>query len=174
MSTGQTILTVGALAILVTIMLNFYRIFGSSWEILDGTQLGIDATTIATSYMEVAHGLVFDKAILDDDPLDNLPWDFTNPPELGAPDTINHISEFFVFDHFHGYRDTSIVHGVGTYVTEFEVYYVFPQDVEFKSMNETFAKRLDMKIWRIDPPPPPRSGVDTLQMWTVMGYYSYH
>jgi hypothetical protein len=56
MTTGQTLLSMGALVLLTTIMLNFYRIFGANWDTIDSSQLGIDATTIATSYFEIAHG----------------------------------------------------------------------------------------------------------------------
>jgi hypothetical protein len=61
MTTGQTLLAMGALVLLTMIMLNFYRIFGSSWDTLDTSQLGIDATTIGTSFIELAHGLAFDE-----------------------------------------------------------------------------------------------------------------
>ncbi len=178
MSTGQTLLTLGALLILTTIMLNFYRIFGSSWDTLDGAQLGIDATTIATSYMEVANGLVIDEAVLDSNLIveeDKEMYEyFKEYWEFGPPEGVTDISEFFAFDHFHGVRDTTTVTGLGTYVTEFEVYYVSPINVQLPVyVMQTYAKRMDMKIWRLDPPPPANAGVDTVQMWTVMGYFNY-
>jgi hypothetical protein len=56
----------------------------------------------------------------------------------------------------------------------FDVYYVNPTDVTTKVNNRTFTKRMDMKIWREQPPPPPGyAGIDTVYMWTVMGYFSF-
>jgi len=173
MTTGQTMLAVGALVLLTTIMLNFYRIFSSSWDTLDGTQLGIDATTIATSYMEIAEGLAFDRNILDENIIVSNEMDLTFPSEFGPPDTVDHVSEFTVFDHFHGVQDTTTVQGLGTYVTDFEVHYVFPDNVQQYSGNQTYLKRMNMKIWRLDPPPPRGAGVDTVRMWTVKGYYGF-
>jgi hypothetical protein len=174
MNTGQTILALGALILLATIMLNFYGIFNSSWDSIDGTQLGIDATTIATSYMEIVHGLAFDEAVLDANVIVQSEWDFKLPGTFGPPDTVTSVNEFTVFDHFHGVRDTTTVPGLGTYATEFEVHYVLPGNVqEFSLANQTYLKRMDMKIWRINPPPPVTAGIDTVRMWTVMGYFSF-
>jgi hypothetical protein len=173
MTTGQTMLALGALVILTSIMLNFYRIFGSSWDTMDSSQIGIDATTIATSYMEVAHGLAFDESVLDSNVIVTSPSDLRYASEFGPPSGVTDISQFTAFEHFHGFEDTTTVQGLGTYVTNFDVYYVFPDDVQTRAGGRTYTKRMDMNIWRIAPPMPATEGIDTVRMWIVMGYYSF-
>ena len=164
----------GALVLLTTIMLNFYKIFSGNWETLDGTQIGIDATSLATSYFEIAHGLAFDIETYDT--LKNItsPSQLTKPDELGPDEGNFDISTFNDFDDFHGYSDTTHLPGLGTYVAEFEVYYVNPLDVTEKISNSRrFTKRMNLKIWRDHPPPPSGGGIDTLRMFTVMGYFNF-
>jgi len=175
MTTGQTILAMGALVLMTTIMLNFYRVFSGNWDTLDSSQMGIDATTIATSYMEIAHGLSFDRKVLYEDVVVQDPaTDLTFPTDFGPPDSVQYVSDFTVFDYFDGVSDTTTIPGLGTYVAEFDVYYVQPNDVHQISNNQTFLKRMDIEIWRIEPPPPPGSGVDRVSMWTVMGYFTFN
>lgn len=172
MTTAQTLLALGALIFLVMTLLNFYSIFGFSWDTVDSSQLGIDATTISTSYMEIAHGLAFDANVLDTNITITSPSDLQPASEFGAPDTVTEIGQFIKFDDFHEFRDTTTIPDLGTYVAEFEVYYVYPGNVQSVAITQTYAKRLDMKIWRIEPPAP-EAGIDTVRMWTVMGYYSF-
>lgn len=172
MTTGQTLLALGALIFLTLTLLNFYTIFGYSRDTIDSSQLGIDATTIATSYMEIASGLAFDAAVLDSTVTITSPSDLRPAHEFGAPDTVTHVSEFIKFDDFHGFRDTTTIPDIGVYLAEFEVYYVYPGNVQAIADTQTYAKRMDMKIWRIKPAPS-EVGIDTVRMWTVMGYYSF-
>jgi hypothetical protein len=172
MTTGQTMLAVGALVLLTTIMMNFYRIFGHSWDTVDATQMGIDATTIATSFMEVAHGLSFDE-ISDTTYITNLSQ-LTAPGSLGregAHDDSLH--KFNDFDDFHGFETEVDAGENGTYGARFEVHYVEPTNVMAPVNYRTYTKRLDMWIWRQDPPPPPGFEEDSLSMFTVMGYFTF-
>jgi hypothetical protein len=174
MTTGQTLLAMGALVLLTMIMLNFYRIFGSSWDTLDSSQLGIDATTIGTSFMELVHGLAFDERT-DTSFLqtgeENLLTSTANLGPEGSHDDSLH--KFNDFDDFHGHTATVNIGDNRVYMVEFDVYYVNPTDVTTMVNNRTFTKRMDMKIWREQPPPPPNAGIDTVSMWTVMGYFSF-
>ncbi|MDH3253260.1 MAG: hypothetical protein OEM41_10745, partial [Ignavibacteria bacterium] len=61
MSTGQTLLTMCAMMLLSTILMNFYRVLADTGDDIMSGQDGILATTIATSYMELANGLAFDR-----------------------------------------------------------------------------------------------------------------
>lgn len=172
MTTGQTMLAVGALVLLTTIMMNFYRSYSLNWETIDGTQMGIDATTIATSFMEVAHGLSFDEA--SDTMYITDPGQLTTAGSLGregAHDDSLH--KFNDFDDFHLYETTVDAGDNGIYGARFEVHYVEPTNVMTPVNYRTYTKRLDMWIWREDPPPPPGSELDTLSMFTVMGYFTF-
>ncbi len=172
MTTGQTMLAVGALVLLTTIMLNFYRIFSHSWDTVDGTQMGIDATTIATSFMEIAHGLSFDE-ISDTTYIQDLNQ-LTPPGDLGrdgAHDDSLH--KFNDFDDFHDFETTVDAGENGIYGARFEVNYVEPTDVMTSVNYRTYTKRLDMWIWREHPPPPTGMDQDSLHMFTVMGYFTF-
>jgi hypothetical protein len=173
MTTGQTLLSMGALVLLTTIMLNFYRIFGANWDTIDSSQLGIDATTIATSYFEIAHGLAFDHAVLDTSVIVTSASDLTPVGSLGRESGKNSPADFTDFDDFHEYTDIITVTGFGTYNATFDVYYVDPSDVTVPAGNRTYAKRMDLRVWRVDPPPLPGAGIDTVRMWTVMAYFSF-
>ena len=183
MTTGQTMLAVGALALLTTIMLNFYSIFNSQWETVDVAEMGIDATTIATSFMEFAHGLSFDENV----PVSDVS-ELTHPDNLGPdpgpsidgvddPEIVEwnqqngNIHVFNDFDDLNGYKILTDAGQGGVFEVEFEVSYVDPDDVTTKVGYRTFTKRLDVIVRRVSPPPPTSGGVETVSMWTVMGYY---
>lgn len=171
MTSGQTMLALGALVLLITIMLNFYRTFSHSWDTIDSTQLGIDATTIATSIMEIAHGLAFDEAT---DSMFVTHVSQLTPPDLlgreGMHDDSLH--KFNDFDDFHGYETKIDAGDNGTFKARFEVSYVDPHSLD-EVQYRTFAKRLDMWIWRYEPPHPPGFENDTLYMYTIMGYFRF-
>ncbi len=173
MSNIHTILSLGALVILISIMMNFYNIFSHSWYTMDNVQLGIDATGISTNYKQIAHGLAFDGALLDSTVTVTSPADLRPAYQFGAADTIKALSQFVKFDDFHLYRDTTMVPGGRIFVSEFEVHYVETTNIQQVSSIQTFTKRLDMKIWLIDTPPGP-DGIDTVRASTVMGYYQFN
>jgi|GEM_PF-557052 len=184
MTTGQTILAMGALVLLTTIMLNFYRIFSHSWDTVDGTQMGIDATTIATSIFEMAHGLAFDAATdTMTVSVDNKDQWLTAPASLG-PETFpiieDTLTKFNDFDDFNLYSSNynnpplRIDAGAnGIYKADFHVYYVQPDDVNVQVWERTFTKRMDIEVWRSEPPPPAGADIDTVRMFTVMGYFTF-
>ena len=185
MNTGQTILAMGALVLLTTIMLNFYRTFHSSWDTIDSTQLGIDATSLATSLMEHAHGLAFDHVTVDNAVPYNEPNLLTAPEYLGVESGTDPVEDrmehFNDFDDFNFYdEDNPLVIDAGQngiYHAIFDVYYVRTYDLTERvqdGQDPTFVKRMDIRIWREVPPPPSTAGVDTVHMWTVMGYHTYY
>jgi hypothetical protein len=182
MTTGQTLLAMGALVLLTTVMLNFYRIFHSSWDTIDSTQIGIDATSIATSLMEYAHGLAFDHVTADTAVTPGNEHLLTAPGSLnvesGTDPVEDRLEHFNDFDDFNFYNENNLLiidaGQNGIYHARFDVYYVRPENVTEKVNERTFAKRMDMWIWRVEPPPPVAAGVDIVHMWTVMGYHAYY
>jgi len=182
MNTGQTILAMGALVLLTTIMLNFYRTFHSSWDTIDSTQLGIDATSIATSLMEHAHGLAFDHVTVDTVVLPGNENLLTSPGDLGVDpgddpveDRIEHFNDFDDFN-FYDADNPFVIDAAqnGIYHAKFDVYYIDPEVSLTEPTSESFTKRMDMWVWRVQPPPPAAAGIDTVHMWTVMGYHTYY
>jgi hypothetical protein len=176
-STNQTFLTIGALAIFSLILVSFYRILAQSSVGVNDAQAGVSALTLATTYTEYAQGLSFDEATIDSfitpselnslTAPDKLGPD--NPPKTGEPSE-NSLKAFDDVDDLKNFEvvDSTLKGVIGTYKTRFDVNYVNPLNVDQISASRTFAKRLDLKVWRIYPP-----STDTLKSSIVMGYFHF-
>ncbi len=174
-------LTLGAFVLLMTILVTFYRLLAQSGETIDSAQAGITAITLATSIEEIAHGLAFDEATIDSfftvAEMGNLTdagaLGRENPPPAGEPDEdANNIRTFDDFDDFNGITllDTTQGGTLGKYAASFIVQYVDPADIDHEEPSKrTFAKRMDIKIWRFYPP-----SADTLTIALVSGYFHFN
>ncbi|MBX2989782.1 MAG: hypothetical protein KF749_01295 [Bacteroidetes bacterium] len=173
MSTGQTILTLGAFMLLTTILLNFYSVLAKSSDIVESGQDGILATTLSVSYTEIAQGLAFDDITdTSDAAIGNT--NLLTPSAYLGPDnyletTIDTFNDFDDFNNFSIEREAS-----GTnrrFRTTFKVHYVDPANVNNITTNRTFTKRMDVKTWRTFPAVSGK--VDTLRMSVVLGYFHF-
>lgn len=184
MSTGQTMLTIGAFILLSNILVTFYRLLAESGQTIDSAQSGITAVSLATSYTQIAQGLVFDENTYERSitQLDNL----TPPARLGRDlfygvdtacqrtgvcDSETTMSYFDDIDDLNGFsiRDTTLGGTLGYYRAGFKVYYVYPSNIDSASnTKQTFVKRLDVKIWRESPP-----STDTVQMSMIRAYWHF-
>jgi len=174
MSTGQTALTLGAFMFLTTIMLNFYGIVANTGETIKSGQDGILATTIASSYLEIAQGLAFDQITDTSDVGIHNPSVLTSPVALGPEAGEDSLAVFNDFDDFNGYvTDKQAVGSIGIYRTRFAVSYVQPGDIDASVYAKTFAKRMDMKTWRVFPAPTDPNEIDTVRMSFVLGYFHF-
>lgn len=175
MSTGQTLLTVGAMMLLSTILLNFYRVLADTGDDIMSGQDGILATTIATSYMELANGLAFD-CITDTSNIALFNSGALTAPGYLGPDGSDEDSvfKFNDFDDFKGFHTEKEAGGTTRrYRAEFDVNYVNPDNVSEVVAYRTFVKRLDVRIWRTFPPVPAGTRTDTLNVSQVMGYFHF-
>ncbi len=174
MNTGQTLLAIGALAILMTIMMNFYGVLGRTGQPIDDAQFGISATTLGTSFMEFAHGLHFDEITVGQHITEASA--LTMPGMLGTdvqPDTIPQETQMMYyndFDDFHGDSLDTDLGDLGTYRSSFEVFYVQPTNIETRVNFRTFTKRMNVKIWRVNTA---TTDIDTVRLYTVMGYFHF-
>jgi hypothetical protein len=173
MNTGQTLMTLGAFMLLSTILLNFYSLLANSGDIITSGQDGILATTLATSYMEIADGLAFDAVTDTSDIAIGNPNILTAPAYLGQDradeDSIQNFNDFDDFNNFSIEKEAS-----GTnrrYKTTFKVYYVDPANVDNTSSTRTFVKRMDLVTWRTFPVIKGRA--DTLRLSVVQGYFHF-
>jgi hypothetical protein len=177
MNTGQTMLTIAALAMLSVLTMNYYRSIGYTGRTLSKTNAAFTATTVATSFLERVESCDFD-AISD---TITTPFTdstrFTKPDHLGKDGTENvaHYEDYDDIDDFD--RDT-IVYTPGwmneRYTAYFRVYYVnsWNGDVETPITNRpTFLKRVDVKAWRSFPPSDTTESIDTIKMFSLHGYY---
>jgi hypothetical protein len=176
-STNQTMLTIGAFLLLLTILVSFYKLLAESGDTIWRAQGDITEITLATTYMELAQGLSFDEASIDSNLTPSEINYLTapaylgpeNPPPTGEP-TENSFRTFDDFDDLKNYEivDSAVQGILGTYKTKFNVYYVNPLNIDQVSSSRTFVKRLDMTTWRIKPPSP-----DTLKTSLIMGYFHF-
>jgi hypothetical protein len=192
-STGQTLLTIGAFILLSNILLTFYGLLAESGQTIDRSQSGITAVSLATTYSQLAHGLNFDERTISRyvegsqigelTPPDRLGTDLYYGPDSLGTDTLGTVPDlqpedqgpgqmkyFDDFDDFNGFeiRDTSLLGGLGYYRTRFRVYYVDADNIDVFSFGQTLVKRMDIKIWREFPP-----SADTFRTSTVMGYWKF-
>jgi hypothetical protein len=174
MSTGQTMLTIGALILLTNILLNFYGTVASTGDSIASGQDGILATTLTTSYTELAQGCAFDQVT------DSSDIAFQNPSAMTlhmgrdpGEDSLS-IYECNDFDDFNDLSLEQTVTGSNRrYRSKFSVYYVDPANLELKSSTQTFVKRMDIKTWRVFPPPTATDIIDTLRTSLIMGYFHF-
>lgn len=177
MSTNQTLFTICAFVLFYLFLVSFYNVLVQSTLGVNNAQAGISALTLATTYQEYAEQLYFDEATIDsfltNSELNSLTTPSTlgpeNPPPMGEP-TENTLKAFDDIDDLKGYTiiDSTLNGIVGSYKTKFDVYYVNPLNIDQVSNSRTFVKRLDIKVWRINPP-----STDTLKSSVVMGYFHF-
>jgi hypothetical protein len=174
MSTGQTILSIGAFMFLTTILLNFYRVAAETGDTIASGQDGILATTIAASYAEIAQGLAFDEVTDTTNAALASPSVLTSSSALGAEAGEDSIGLFNDFDDFNGkFYDKPATGTNRTYRTQFTVSYVNPDNINQKSSVRTFVKRMDLKTWRITPAPSSPTEIDTIRTFLVLGYFHF-
>lgn len=173
MNTGQTLFVLGAFALLSTLLVNFYSLLANSNDVVASGQDGILATTLATSYVEIAQGLSFDQVSDTSDLAIGNPNMLTPSLSLGPEDLSEvGIGTFNDFDDFNNYSIEQEASGTNRrFRTTFKVYYVDPTNVNNPTTNRTFVKRMDLKTWRTYPPVSGK--VDTLRTSVVLGYFHF-
>jgi hypothetical protein len=175
MNTGQTLLTIGAFIFLTTIMLNFYRLVAGTGDTIASGQDGILATTIATSYMELANGMAFDEVTDTSNAALATPTVLTPATSLGAEAGEDSLSLFNDFDDFNNRDFVKQANGTNrSYRVHFDVYYVNPNDINQKSSTQTYVKRMDIKAWRVFPVATSPTEIDTVRNSLAMGYFHFN
>jgi hypothetical protein len=172
---NHTILTIGAFLILTTVLVSMYRLLGTAGDDVGNAQDMILATTLTTSYLELAQGMAYDQ--LTDSAHVTVPSTTTLTPSTWlGPDTAseNSIAAFNDFDDFNGYSIERPATGSNKrFTSAFRVSYVDPGNVDAISAAPTFVKRLDVKTWRSFPLMTDGAVPDTLRMSVCMGYFHF-
>jgi hypothetical protein len=175
MVTNHSLLTIGAFVLLSSILLSFNRSVAVTGDDISNAQDGILATTIMTSYMEIAQGLAFDAVTDTSDVALQSPSYLTPAGMLGsdgvAEDSVHRFNDF---DDFSNFEIENTAGGTNRrYRTRFLVRYVNPNNVELVSGTQTFVKRMDLKTWRTFPPASAGTRLDTVNMALVLGYFHF-
>jgi hypothetical protein len=166
-----------AFVLFYVLLITFYNTLALSTTGVNNAQSGISALTLATTYQEFAQQLSFDEATIDSFLTNSELNSLTAPANLGPENpppvgelTENTLKAFDDIDDLKGYTlvDSTMKGIVGTYKTAFDVNYVNPSNINQISNTRTFVKRVDIKIWRINP-----KSTDTLKSSIVMGYFHF-
>ena len=153
---NHTLLTMGAFILLTSILLGFYNLLGSTGSDITEAQDLILATTMATSYIELAQGLSFDSVTDTSSLAIGNPSILTKVHKLGPEPSEgdDSIAVFNDFDDFNGLTVERQATGVNKrFTADFAVHYVDPDDVDSVSPTETFVKRMNLRVWRSFPAP---------------------
>jgi len=168
MGTGQTLITILAIALLGAVILSTNRqIFNSSGVLLQ-TNYGLEATSLAMSTIEEAEYLAFDNSTLTSSdsvtsqltPVNRLGYEGTGDDTL--PDD---------FDDYNGApggtgRVVIDSEGTGAYKVKTKVCYVNWGDFSV-SNSPTWLKKMDVWVWNtVD-------SLDTVHLSTVYAYWYF-
>lgn len=177
MSTGQTMMTICALILLTTVLMNFNNLVGNSGDDITRGQVEILAMAAATSWAELAQGLAYDNVTDTSDIAFQNSSVLTSPALLGVeagefPDSVD---EFNDFDDFNDATLSKTAGNTGyTFTTHFRVSYVDTNNVNNTVNYRTFVKRLDLATWRSTPPPRPGERADTLYTSIIYSYFNFN
>lgn len=160
MGTGQTILTIGAIMILSQLVLNVYKGFLSSGDVLQESKLGVLATSVATSLVEEAIGKAFDEATVDDFVSSTDALAATLGPETGEV--------YPNFDDFDDYNDLDFTDTTWTipYRVQADVVYVSATDPDGQVATRTWHKKLKVSVTSPFTP-------DTVRFDYVFSYWTF-
>jgi hypothetical protein len=173
---NHTLLTMGAFILLTSILLGFYNLLGSTGSDITEAQDLILATTMATSYIELAQGLSFDSVTDTSSLAIGNPSILTKVHKLGPEPSEgdDSIAVFNDFDDFNGLTVERQATGVNKrFTADFAVHYVDPDDVDSVSPTETFVKRMNLRVWRSFPAPSMDESIDTLRVSFILGYFHF-
>ncbi len=171
---NHTLLTIGAFMLLTSVLLGFYQLLGSTGDDISNAQDLILATTIATSYIELAQGLAFDSFTDTTNAAVGNPSSLTPACSLGPEAGEDSMALFSDFDDFNGLVIEKTASGTNKrFTTAFSVCYVDPNDVDVPVTSQTFMKRIDLKTWRSFPPRSASERLDTLRTSIGLGYFHF-
>lgn len=177
MNTGQTILTIGAVILLGMNVISTNRTFTQHGAVLQQTEIGIFAVSLATSLLEEAEGKVFDKRSLTDSCLTNLSQ-LTPKDSLGPDVTDSTRADYDDFDDYNWMtggptrdsiivrRDTIVIKDVDTFYRWAKVCYVDTSSPDTYRGYSTWNKKLTVYIKA-------RNSSDTLKMSYIFSYWSF-
>lgn len=162
MGTGQMLLTVVAIMLLGSVMLTTNRTMNSSNTALMETNCGLAAVSIATSIIQQADALPFDRNTISGVASTTGDLSSTLGPE-GNDDSLHTADDF---DDFNNMRFT-VRDSTGLYGCRTEVHYVGnPSNLMENSSTRQWTKRLDVYVWNTVLP-------DTVVMHSIYSYWFF-
>jgi hypothetical protein len=163
MNTGQMLLTIGAVILLGMTVITVNSTFSQHGMVLEKTEVGVYATSLATSLIQEATGRAFDENTVDT--VANSTTDFTLPGSIG-PETGEVYPTFDDFDDYDGLVRTVDVQGTDIFTVWSTVRYVADNNPNSTSTNRTYHKRIDIAVAG-------SSSADTIRMSSIYSYWSF-
>ena len=163
MSTGQTILTMGALILFSTLMITMNASYQTSGDLVVQSELGITASSLAISLIEEATAKAFDKST--DTAIAVSTSTLTQPENLG-PENGEVYPHFNDFDDYNNISLTQNVDKIGTYNLKANVVYVDFSSPDYPTTSPTWHKKLSVEVTNPDM-------IDTVKMDYVFSYWYF-
>jgi len=163
MNTGQMLLTIVAIVLLGLTVITVNSTFSQHGMVLEKTEVGVYATSLATSLIQEATGRAFDEKTVDT--VANSSTDFTLPASLG-PESGEVYPTFDDFDDYNGLVRTVDVQGTDVFTVWSTVSYVQDDHPDLSSMNRTYHKRIDIAVAG-------SLSADTIRMSSIFSYWSF-
>lgn len=166
MGTGQMMLASLSIALLGVTVLAVNNTSIQHGTILQQTEIGIYAISMATSIVEEAQGLSYDETTVDNAVTNTSSLTSTMGPESGETTTPVTTSGFDDFDDFNNLNMTISVPGVDDFNIRARVYYVTSSAPNVVSASKTWHKRMDVTVssW---------SSVDTVRTSFIFSYFNF-
>ncbi len=168
MNTGQMLLSVGALVLLGTTVLSVNRSFTQQGVVLEQTEVGVYAISLATSIVEEASGKAFDAATVNNSVTTTASLTNANKlgPETGEATTPASTDNFDDFDDYNNLTMGVRIAGVDSFTVKGTVYYVNPATPDVPTTSSTFYKRLDVQVYG-------STSADTIKMSYIFSYFFF-
>ncbi|MFC2136125.1 hypothetical protein ACFLR4_00980 [Bacteroidota bacterium] len=144
MSSGQSWMAIGAMVILSYLSLTFQRSQNVQVSSSITYESIISATGIGQSMLEQISGLDFDEKTIGGTV--ETPDTLTHPTSLGPEPGENDVSKFDDLDDYNGYSQLDTLSRLGSFECKVNVYYVEDSNLDLKSANKSFLKRVDISV----------------------------
>jgi hypothetical protein len=170
MGTGQMLISIGAIVLLGTVILNTNRGITSSSQVMLETNFGLEAVSLCASTIDEAEYLPFDESTRNgraDSGLSQLTLPANLGQESSTGDTLND------FDDWNGhigvgYRQEFDTLATGIYIRRTKVHYVDFYTLSIDNTNRQWLKRLDVTVWNTAD-----SAGSTVSMYCIYGYWYF-
>ena len=160
---NQIFLTCGALVLLSTIILSMNKTFLRTEQDALKSEIGITGVSLATSVIEEASGMAFDK---NTDTNTTLSTASLTPVVSLGPDGTEKYKSFNDFDDFNNFDTTFAMTRSGLFRVRASVFYVTPIDPTTASSSPTWHKKILVTVTS-------PSMEDTLKMDYIYSYFYF-
>ena len=191
---GQTMLTIGALVLLGLTVFSVNSNNLQHGVILNQTEIGVYAVSLATSYIQTASELNFDQKTIPPAgapiPVDASGTRLVAPTTTnltaytllgcdGGTEVVNDERTFNDFDDFNGFAKLDTIRGVDRFMTLGKVYYIDPTSPDIAIPGPTFFKRLDIRtygtvgrgVFEVSGVNAASQGIDTIKLSYIFSYF---